>query len=246
MRTLLDMRDIASPPPRLRAALRRLQAAARRSALLHRLVIGTRVLLAVGFLPTGVVKLLGQPFTSLGLESPVGLFFHALHQSGLYWGFLGAMQVAAAVLILVPATATLGAALFLPIILNIFVITVGLGFTGTPWITGPMVLATMLLLAWDYHRWETLFFAPRPGEAAFVAPAPRVPLSRVEVAIYAFGLLAGMNTALGTRGLSPHAGYLPSVALALAAGLAAVALGLRAAWVARRRSGAATPAPAAS
>ena len=234
------------PPPRLRTALRRLQARARGSALLYRLVVGTRVLLAVGFLPTGMVKLLGEPFTSIGLESPVGLFFHALHQSGLYWGFLGAMQVLAAALILIPATATLGAALFLPIILNIFVITVGLGFTGTPWITGPMVLATLLLLCWDYHRWETLFSAPRAGEAAFVAPPPRVPLSRLEVGVYAFGLLAGMNTALGTRGLSPHAGYLPSVALALAAGLAAVALGLRAAWRARsgRRPVTAAPSPA--
>lgn len=221
------------PPPRLRAALRRLQARARRSVLIHRLVVGTRLLLAVGFLPTGIVKLLGRPFTRLGLESPVGLFFHALHQSGLYWGFLGAMQVLAALLVLFPATAPLGAVLFFPIVLNIFVITVGLGFTGTPWITGPMVLAALLLLGWDSHRWETLFFAPRPGEPAPAAPAPRVPLTRLEVGVYAVGLIAGMSAAASARGLAPHAALLPSAALALLAGLAAVGLGLGAAWGAR-------------
>lgn len=229
----------APPPPRLRAALRRLQARVRRSVLLHRLVVGTRLLLAVGFLPTGVVKLLGRPFTRLGLESPVGLFFHALHQSGLYWGFLGAMQVLAALLILFPATAPLGAVLFLPIVLNIFVITVGLGFTGTPWITGPMVLAALLLLGWDFHRWETLLFAPRPGEPAAAAPPPRVPLSRLEVGVYGLGLIAGMSAASSARGLAPHAALLPSAGLGLLAGLAAVGLGLGAAW--RARSGRAGP-----
>lgn len=232
----------APPPPRLRAALRRLQVRARRSALLYRLVVGTRVLLAVGFLPTGVVKLLGRPFTTLGLDSPVGLFFHALHQSGVYWSFLGLMQVLAALLLLVPATSTMGAVLFFPIVLNIFVITVGVGFTGTPWITGPMVLAALLLLAWDYHRWEALVFAPRPGEAEPAVPPPRVPLSRGELAAYGLGLAAGLAAAFGVRGMAAGATGLPAVALALAAGLAAVALGLRTAWRARRPGGAASPA----
>jgi hypothetical protein len=218
---------------RLRDALRRLQARARGSALLHRLVVGTRLLLAVGFLPTGVVKLLGRPFTTISLESPVGLFFHVLHQSGVYWTFLGLMQVLAAVLILVPRTAPLGAALFFPIILNIFVITVGVGFTGTPWITAPMVLASLLLLCWDYHRFEGLLFAPRRAEPAWVAPPPRVPLSRLERVVFAVGLAAGMVAAFGVRGLTPPSSSLPAVAIGFAAGLAAVVLGLRAAWIGR-------------
>lgn len=218
---------------RPRDALRRLQARARGSALLHRLVVGTRLLLAVGFLPTGVVKLLGRPFTTISLESPVGLFFHVLHQSGVYWTFLGLMQVLAAVLILVPRTAPLGAALFFPIILNIFVITVGVGFTGTPWITAPMVLASLLLLCWDYHRFEGLLFAPRRGEPAWVAPPPRVPLSRLELAVYGLGLATGMLMGFAGRGLVTPNLHLEAALVSLAVALAAVVLGLRAAWIGR-------------
>jgi hypothetical protein len=39
-----------------------------------------------------------------------------------------------------------------------FLITVGVGFTGTPFITGPMVLAALYLVCWDYPRWKGLLF----------------------------------------------------------------------------------------
>ncbi|MBD0320613.1 MAG: DoxX family protein, partial [Gemmatimonadetes bacterium] len=44
---------------------------------------------------------------------------------------VGWAQLAGAILLLIPRTATLGALIFFPIILNIFVITVALHFTGT-------------------------------------------------------------------------------------------------------------------
>lgn len=113
---------------------------------------GTRILLFIAFLPSGLKKLLGERFTILGLESPVGFFFEALYRSGIYWNFLGLMQLFAGVLLLIPRTAYLGALLYLPIITNIFIIVVAMNFTGTPYIAGLMLLANLYLLFWDYKK----------------------------------------------------------------------------------------------
>lgn len=113
---------------------------------------GTRVLLAIGFFPSGLKKLLGQRFTLLGIDSPVGFFFEAMYQTGIYWHFLGFMQVLAAILLLIPRTTTLGALLYFPILVNIFLIIIGVGFRGTPYIVGLMLLANLYLICWDYPK----------------------------------------------------------------------------------------------
>ncbi len=112
----------------------------------------TRILLAIAFLPSGLKKLLGERFTILGLDSPVGFFFEALYRTGFYWNFLGFMQLLAAFLIVIPKTSTLGAIIYLPIIINIFIIVVAMNFTGTPYIAGMMLLANLYLLFWDYNK----------------------------------------------------------------------------------------------
>ena len=123
---------------------------------LRRFTTMTRVLLALGFTPSGLTKLLGNRFTILGPETPVGFFFEALYRSGFYWNFIGACQLLAALLLLIPRTVTLGAVLYFPLILNIFVITVSLHFTGTPVITGLMLLASTYLLCWDADKLKPL------------------------------------------------------------------------------------------
>jgi uncharacterized membrane protein YphA (DoxX/SURF4 family) len=137
--------------------LERLHARARRSRVPRAFTVFTRVVLALGFLPSGLTKVLGNRFTVLGVDNPVGFFFEALYRSGFYWNFLGLCQLAAALLLLVPRTATLGALLYFPIILNIFVLTLSMHFTGTPFITGLMLLANIYLLCWDYDRLKGLF-----------------------------------------------------------------------------------------
>jgi len=227
----MSVPDTTSGP---RGALRALHGRARGSVLLHRLVVGSRVLLCVAFLPTGLVKILGRPFTRMGPETPIGLFFHALHQSGAYWQFLGAMQMLAALLLLIPATAHLGALLFVPIILNIAVITVALGFQGTVFITWPMVLAGLLLVAWDYHRWESILFLSAPGEPVYTPPPSRAPLSRAELACYAAGLFSGLSGFFGIRGFGAPVPTWTAFGVAALAAVAAVALGLATAWRARQ------------
>ena len=83
---------------------------------------GTRILLAIGFMPSGLKKLLGERFTNLGIDNTVGFFFEALYRTGFYWNFLGFMQLLTALLLLIPRTSFLGALLYLPIIINIFII----------------------------------------------------------------------------------------------------------------------------
>ncbi|WP_250434532.1 DoxX family membrane protein [Hanstruepera flava] len=117
---------------------------------------GTRILLSLAFIPSGLKKLLGQRFTLLGTDDPVGFFFEALYQTGWYWNFLGFMQLLVALLLLIPRTAFLGAVIYLPIVINIFVIVTAMGFQGTPIVAGLMLLANIYLLIWDYAKTEEL------------------------------------------------------------------------------------------
>lgn len=145
--------DRAAPtPPPPPAILARWHAWARDQPWLHRFTLANRLLLAMAFLPTGLVKATGQRFTTLPVENPVGFFFEAMYQTGPYWHFIGFAQVAASVLLLVPGTATLGALLFFPIIFSIVLITWGVGFTGTVYVTSGMLLAVVYLLCWDGDR----------------------------------------------------------------------------------------------
>jgi len=131
----------------------------------------TRVLLALGFLPSGLTKVLGNRFTVLGLDNPVGFFFEAMYRTGFYWRFLGLCQLAAALLLLIPRTATVGALVYFPLALNIFVITVSLHFQGTPVITGLMLLANVYLLCWDYDKLKHLIAVRRIEESGADARA---------------------------------------------------------------------------
>ena len=56
---------------------------------LQRFTIFTRVMIAVGFIPSGMKKVLRLPFTQLGVETPVGYFFDALYKTGGWYEFIG-------------------------------------------------------------------------------------------------------------------------------------------------------------
>ncbi|HEV2801236.1 MAG TPA: hypothetical protein VGW12_12105 [Pyrinomonadaceae bacterium] len=134
----------------------RAHARVRRERLLKVFTVCTRILLALGFLPSGLTKVLGNRFTILGIDNPVGFFFEAMYRTGFYWRFIGLCQLAAALLLVIPRTATIGALIYFPLILNIFIITVSLHFQGTPFITGLMLLASVYLLCWDYDKLKHL------------------------------------------------------------------------------------------
>lgn len=127
----------------------------------------TRVLLAIGFIPPSIKKIMNQPFTILPDTDPVGHYFNALYHTGFYYQFIGWGQLIAALLLLIPRTSHIGALLFLPIIINITVLTNSVGFKGTWLVTIFMLIASIYLVCWDYGRWKTILFFKRPNQSAF-------------------------------------------------------------------------------
>ena len=218
--------------PRLGGALDRRHVRARRVDALQRLTLATRTALAVGFVAPGLTKVLGLDFApGIDAASPMGAYFEALHATGAYYAFVGAVQVAAGAMLLSRRTALVGAVLYLPVVANIFVLTAATRFgVGTPVATGLMTLGCTGLLLWDGHRLAGLVsasFRPREGRATeppafdlLVPPGAGPAGRRLLRAAYAVGLSAAFGWTLAARGLAP-APLLPItvVGLAAAAGL---------------------------
>ena len=114
----------------------------RRNRWLRGFAIFCRLALALGFIPASVVKMTGQRFTGLPSKHPLGHYFDALLLTGFYYTFIGAAQMTAALLLLIPRTALMGAIFYFPIILNIFVLTQLIRFDGTRIVTH-MLLANL-------------------------------------------------------------------------------------------------------
>ena len=115
----------------------------------------TRGMLAIGFIIAGYRKVGGNPFApGVSTDTPIGDYFDAFWRTGEYYWFVGATQMVAGVLLLFPATCLLGAIVYFPIILNIFVLTLSLQFGGTSVVAGLMLLACAYLLCWEYDRWK--------------------------------------------------------------------------------------------
>lgn len=142
----------------------RLLLACKQKIWLQLAVIYTRYLIGGAFVFASLVKIKGERFTSVkGAGSPFHSpehLFETLYQAGLYWQFLGLMQLVAGLLLLTQRYALLGALLFLPIIANIFVITLSYDFGYTHLITGAMLLATAGLLVWDWNRLRVIINQP--------------------------------------------------------------------------------------
>lgn len=133
-----------------------LHARVKQNRLLQYFAAFNRVILAIAFIPSGMTKLLGNRFTMLPLDNPIGFFFEAFYQAHGWYRFVGFAQVLAAILLLIPRTATLGAAIFFPIVLNIAIITISVGFKGTWVITSLMFLANLYLICWDYDKFKAI------------------------------------------------------------------------------------------
>ena len=120
------------------------------------LIIHVRYILGFAFLPSGMTKLLGERFTRISTDHPIGYFFEGLYQTGFYWNFLGFAQILAGVILITQRFATLGALVFFSILVNIWLITISLHFKGTWFITSLMMLANIILLIWDQHKFRSI------------------------------------------------------------------------------------------
>jgi hypothetical protein len=107
---------------------------------------------------------MGERFTGLPSNHPLGHYFDALYLTGFYYRFIGVGQLTAALLLLIPRTALLGAILYLPLIVNICVLAYATRFEGTR-IATLMLLANLYLLGWDYARWKSILPFASPSAA---------------------------------------------------------------------------------
>lgn len=132
--------------------------------LVQLFIIYTRYLIGGAFVFSSIIKIKGKRFTTNSQEdAPIGSamhFFEVLYQTGLYWQFIGWAQVLAGFLLMTQRFAKLGAVLNLPILLNVFVITISMEFGGTPFITGMMLLANLLLIGWHWGELRSLVNLP--------------------------------------------------------------------------------------
>lgn len=174
---------------------------ARRNRWLQYFAVFNRIGLAAGFLPSGFVKIMGERFTTLSNNHPMGRYLEAFHQTGFYYPFVGVMQMLAAILLLIPRTATIGAVIYFPIILNICILSLGVCFDGSLLSSPLMVLANLYLLCWDYHKLKYLLpfhYASLRQEL----PQPAERINRFPVKFF-----AGVVLAIGLVMLSIRFGY---------------------------------------
>lgn len=137
------------------STLDRLHSQATANSWLWLFSIFNRLALAAGFIPAGIVKIMDERFASgLSVNHPMGHYLEALHHTGYYYTFIGIAQIAAAIMLLIPRTITLGAFLYLPIILNICILTYAVRFDGSLFTAPLMTLANLYLLAWNYEKWK--------------------------------------------------------------------------------------------
>ena len=168
----------------LLASFERLYAEARRSKWIRYFAVFCRIMLAAGFIPAGIVKVTGERFTGLPSNNPLGHYFDALLLTRYYYTFIGVGQLAAALLLLIPRTALLGAMLYFPIILNIWVLSSATRFNGTR-LTTLMLLASLFLLVWDYGRLKQIL----PLRQAVAVEEAHVPVRTSRLPVWFFGFV---------------------------------------------------------
>ena len=67
-------------------AIDRLHTWATAQPVLRVFTVTVRVLLALAFVPSGLVKIMGEPFTTLPMSDPVGYFFAGFFSARGYYG----------------------------------------------------------------------------------------------------------------------------------------------------------------
>lgn len=126
---------------------------------LRYLIGGAFVIAAFGMgkVTAAKVNLMGSLDKPIQDLEPMQQFFKVMVDSGMYWQFIGWTQIIAGAMLMTQRFARLGAVIFFGLILNIFIITVAYQFTGTPVVTGLMLLAVTYLLVWELRSLQFLF-----------------------------------------------------------------------------------------
>ncbi len=152
---------------------------ARRVRWINVCVVNLRFLIGFAFVPAALKKVLDQPFTDPANHGRFHDFLHAFHATGWFYGFVGVMQLIAAVLLCTQRFALVGALLALPILTAITAFCWSTAVYPTATIATLMWLGTVGLVLWDVDKWRSIV-AP---EGLMVA-ASRDPLP-IDLALWA-------------------------------------------------------------
>jgi uncharacterized membrane protein YphA (DoxX/SURF4 family) len=137
--------------------------------ILQIFTISIRYLLGTSFVWASIMKIQGIRFTPHSAENePINTLnhlFESMYQAGLYWHFIGWGQLIAGFLLMSQRFSTLGAVVFFPIMLNIFIITISFNWVGVLTITLLMLLVNIYLLLWD---WNKLKFIVLPNPQNYI------------------------------------------------------------------------------
>lgn len=113
----------------------------------------SRFCMGLIFFMAGMSKLIPFP----GIIGPVWLA-EALepHGLGLYANFIAVSQIVIGLLLFTQRFATLGAIMLFPMLANILMITISLGWQGTPYVILFLLANNIFLLLYDWHRLKVL------------------------------------------------------------------------------------------
>lgn len=137
-------------------------------------VVNLRILIGFAFVPAGMTKVLGRPFTDPHNRGVFHDFLHAFLATDGFYRWVGAMQLVAAVLLMTQRLATLGAALALPIATAIMVFCWSTARVPTVIVTTLLVLSLTALLLWDLRAWRgVLTDHPPPPRPVAAVPIDR-------------------------------------------------------------------------
>jgi uncharacterized membrane protein YphA (DoxX/SURF4 family) len=132
------------------------QAASYNAAVRNLIVVGTRIFLGLIFFTSGMGKLTHGGF--VGLIGPVWLEEKmAQYGLGMWAVFVAWSQVTIGLLLLSQRFAVIGSIMLVPMIANIFVITVSMKWPGTPYVNAVFLAMNALLLWSERHRLKLLF-----------------------------------------------------------------------------------------
>ena len=123
----------------------------------HYFIITLRFVVGTVFIPSGLLKFQGKRFSTICSEMYQDFFFHELHETGIYWNFLGFCQLLTAFLLFTQRYTTLAALLFTGICTNIFIFTLSANMIDKVVIMSFMMLAAILLILWDFNKFCVLF-----------------------------------------------------------------------------------------
>lgn len=170
-----------APAPMLAAVLDRLaRLHAHRAANLA--VANLRIAIGFAYIPAGLKKVLGQPFTDPGNRGAFHDFLHAFLATGGFYRFVGVLQLVAAVLLMTQRRATLGAVLALPIATAIAGFCWSTARPPTVIVTTLIVVGLLGLIAWEPRAWL--------GLVAPTAPPPAAPPPPIDLTLWALCGLA--------------------------------------------------------